>query len=910
MGREIQKGIAVLLALTMSVLSASAREKEQSDSLVRFVKGSSIQLIEKDGQPYRKAVDATFLHNGTYLICDTAIWNVNEKVINAEGNVRIIQDETVLSSDKLDYLIDDNLAQFRGSVVQLRDKQNNTLRTCHLDYNTRDSVAVFKNGGSMKDKDGQIIESLEGTYDSAGKRFTFRANVNMFTDSVFVKTNELEYLSDSSKAIFKTYIDFWKDGNMMSASKGWYDRPVETFFFEGRVHAMTKDQETWSDSLYFYRKPNDVKLLGNAQVQDTTRNVFALADYIYYVDSLSRVTLQRRAAVAIRTEEEEKVDTVYFGADTLVYYTVKKCDIPEYVISESGERAAEMFVDPVMEYRRKAAKEAAEAAAAAAREAEELAHGGRKVQGGGKPAETPEKPKEGKHREGALDIQHPEDKLKTEAADSLKAELPDSLKTELADSLKTEPADSLLTEAADSLAQLPPPDTTKIGFLRGMHNIRIFKKDIQVRADSMLYNDLDSIARFYIDPVVWNEGNRQYSSDSLFVLVKKGGMDRASLMSNAFIITREDSLCFDQIKATEVMAYFDSTSALRRFDALGGATAYFYLEENDVLATMNKVESKMLSAWLKKGEVDRIFYFDSPKNDAYPVAQLRDDERVMRGFNWQDDRRPASKDDVTTLVLKPSERTRYAARPKARFTQTDKYFPGYIESVYRGIEYRDSLRQVRRQEEVRLEKEAQKDSLAAVQAPEIETEEKPSDAAKDTTEVKKTPSAPAAPPRPLNDSLRVVMTKMGISADSLRFMIDTLHVSIDSLYSVYKPTPQELEGARKAAEKEAKKAQSEAKRKARLDAREAKWNEMDARDAAKAGEKARKALERKRERTRRILIRKQKQDAKDAAKLEKYKKRYAARKGVPLPSETENDKENGETDRQVPALHSGEHPIQ
>ena len=891
MGREIQKGLAVLLALTMSVLSVSAREKEQSDSLVRFVKGSSIQLIEKDGQPYRKAVDATFLHNGTYLICDTAIWNVNEKIINAEGNVRIIQDETVLSSDKLDYLIDENLAQFRGSVVQLRDKQNNTLRTCHLDYNTRDSVAVFNNGGSMKDKDGQIIESIEGTYDSAGKRFTFRTNVNMFTDSVFVKTNELEYLSDRSRAVFKTYIDFWKDGNMMSASRGWYDRPSETFFFNGMVHAMTKDQETWSDSLYFYRKPNDVKLLGNAQVQDTTRNVFALADYIYYVDSLSRVTLQRRAAVAIRTEEEEKVDTVYFGADTLVYYTVKKCDIPGNVISESEERAAEMFVDPVTEYRRKAAKEAAEAAAAAAREAEEQAHGGRKTQAG-------------KPRDGELDTRHPE------SAVGLPSQPSDSLKTEPADSQKTVPADSLRTEAADSLAQLPPPDTTKIGFLRGMHNIRIFKKDIQVRADSMLYNDLDSIARFYIDPVVWNEGNRQYSSDSLFVLVKKGGMDRASLMSDAFIITREDSLCFDQIKATEVMAYFDSTSALRRFDALGGATAYFYLEENDVLATMNKVESKMLSAWLKKGEVDRIFYFDSPKNDAYPVAQLRADERVMRGFNWQDDKRPASKDDVTTLVLKPSERARYESRPKARFRQTDKYFPGYIESVYRGIEYRDSLRQVRRQEEARLEKEAQKDSLTMVQAPDIEKEEKSSDAVTDTTEVKKTPSAPAATPRPLNDSLRVVMTKMGISADSLRFMIDTLHVSVDSLYSVYKPTPQELEGARKAAEKEAKKAQAEAKRKARLDAKEARWNEKDARDAAKAGERARKALERKRERTRRILIRKQKQDAKDAAKLEKYKKRYAARKGVPLPSETENDKENGETDRQVPALHSGEHPIQ
>ena len=34
------------------------------------------------------------------------------------------------------------------------------------------------------------------------------------------------------------------------------------------------------------------------------------------------------------------------------------------------------------------------------------------------------------------------------------------------------------------------------------------------------------------------------------------------------------------------MAYFDTTRTLRRFDALGGATALFFLTENDALATV------------------------------------------------------------------------------------------------------------------------------------------------------------------------------------------------------------------------------------------------------------------------------------------------------------------------------------
>ena len=850
MAKENQKRLAFFLLALLAVLpSASAQNKEQADSLVRFVKGSSIQLIEKFGKTYRKAVDATFLHNGTYLICDTALWNVDQKLINAEGNVQIIQDETILTSERLDYLIEENLAQFRGTLVQLKDKQNNTLRTRYLDYNTKDSLAVFKNGGAMKDKDGQIIESQEGTYDSKAKKFNFLRNVNMFTDSVFVKTNELEYDTETSKATFKTYIDFWKDGNMMSASRGWYDRKSETFFFQGGVHGTTRDQEAWSDSLYFYRKFNDVKMLGNAQVQDTTRNVAALADYIYYVDSLSKVTLRINAAVAMRTkekvkqgdEEKERIDTIYFGADTLIYYTMRKCDIPEGLIKEAEGRVEEMCGDPVTEYRKKAAKEAAEAAAAAAAEAAKTNPNIRPNAGKKDKADVQELSPDGsptqEEKSGPEDA--PEDPADTQP----------------------QPSDSL-AHAADSLA-LPAPDTSRIGFLEGRHNIKIFRKDIQVCADSMRYNDIDSVARFYIDPVVWNEGNRQYSSDSLFILVRNNSIDRANLMSEAFIITKEDSLCFDQIKATEVIAYFDTSAVLRRFDALGGASAFFYLQENESFATMNKVESKMLSAIFKNGDIDRVYYFDSPKNDAYPVAQLKMEDQRMRGFNWQIERRPASKEDVTSLELKPSERIKYALRPRAAFIQSDKYFPGYIESVYRGIELRDSLRRARQLEESTAGEGEKPDTLAA----------------------------------PVDSLKTAVADTMGIPKDNQPALPDTSAARANSQKTAAADTMQAVTG--KAAEKAARKAAAEAKRKAREEARDAKWAEMDARDAAKAEAKAKRALERKRARTLKALKIKQKQEAKDAAKLERYKARYSAKKAkedAKITQPTKEIIENGETD--------------
>ena len=103
-------------------------EKETKDSLVVLLSSKSAQMVDIEGASYRKIVGpARFLHNGTYLLCDTALWNVETKIIEAWGNVSILQEETVLTSDKLTYRIDMDVAEFRGSVVQLTDKDHNTL---------------------------------------------------------------------------------------------------------------------------------------------------------------------------------------------------------------------------------------------------------------------------------------------------------------------------------------------------------------------------------------------------------------------------------------------------------------------------------------------------------------------------------------------------------------------------------------------------------------------------------------------------------------------------------------------------------------------------------------------------------------------------------------------------------------
>lgn len=922
--------VTVLSTLT----SLSAQENgSQKDSLVRLLSAQSMELIEKDGVDYRKVTGpARFLHNDTYLICDTALWNMSSNEIYAISNVKILQDQTVLTGDRLTYYIDRDLAEFRGTLVQLEDKDRNVLRTEHLDYNTKDSVAVFFNGGSMKDAEGQIIESRTGTYDSKIRTFTFNDRVNMFTDSVFVKSTTIVYDARTNVATFGFDTDTWQDDNMLSANGGWYDRGREIFLFRNNVHGMSDTQEGWADSLYYYRSSKNIELLGNAQVTDTTRDVSALAGRIFYTDSLSEVKLTRDPAViGVMKNAEDQLDTVYFGADTIFARTYMMFQVNESEIKNSKSRLEDLAVDAVQAYRQKAAKEAAEAAAKAMendpnrpkpnkKQTEETgaASGGAAETSEAEASESDASESSdiseadeasesaeasGKNGDEATDASGKDSDEATDSAevaegapsDSLTAKTLTSAKdsTAMASGSQASEADSVshalasldqaagalskpagrlahasdslshiadtLSHSADSLANAAdslkvaadslsaPKDSTKLNFITAIKNVKMFRKDIQLACDSLVYNDLDSLVRMYEKPFVWNEGNRQYSADSIYAVIKDRAMQKASLMSNAFIIVKEDSLCFDQIRATEMLAYFDTTGALTRFDALGEANAVFYLQEDSVYATVNKSAAKMLSARFLNGELDKVYYFDAAKNDGYPVAQMTRDERVLKGFDWQIDACPRGKQDITLLSLRPSERSSYSARPRATFEYTDRYYPGYIPGI---------IKQIREGKVAKANAEARRKAAAQAKA-----------AAADSLTV-------------VGDSLSVAQDSLSLSpadslgtslpslADSTKAATDSLSMSSDST-SVNAPVldPSAL-----------KKAQRDSIRAAKIAAREAKWARLDSLDAAKAKAAADKKAAKLRAKKLKQLKALKAREEKENARLEKYKAAYLKQK--------------------------------
>lgn len=781
------RGIGRIATLLLLLLAGgfplfAQQKKAPKDSLFRLIQADRAEQYERFGMQYRLVQGhARFLHNDTYLLCDSASWNVDAKFIEAFGNVQLIQNKTMLKSEEMQYWIDESRAQFRGQIVELIDKDGNTLRTDRLTYNTQDSVAVFEYGGALKDKDGGIIEGRKGTYDGKEGLFSFEERTELFLDSIEVKTQSMRYLSEEGKAYFGRNTYVWRGNGFLRADAGWYDRANQMIHFSDHVFMFDPSYDAWSDMLYYNQATGAVDLYQNAQVLDTVNKSVYLGDHLQYLpatDSLSqRGLLTGDPAIVYYGENENHVvDTLYARADTFYVYAVPRCDVPKEEVSAAERRLEDMLYDALTAKRTEEAE---------AREKERI----EKMRQVGKlPPEWVERAKQAEADSlaalarldslvtaGAVDslvaaekslrasrtavdslinavlhpvIEEPDDKDDTpdapQAVRDSSSVVRDStavipgLTGNPADSTGVStrnpadstgvstrnPADSTAVIPGDSTAvNCPPRDTTPIRYVLAWNNVKMYRSDMQAACDSMVFSELDSIARLYGEPVLWNEVRNQLTADEMQLLMKDGTFSRGSMLTNAWIISKQDSVHFNQIKSTEMLGYFYD-SKLYRFDALGGVSAIFYMADEDVITTVNLKESRSLTAALKDGQAQRLLYMESIKSDAYPVGDVEPEKQRLKGFVWRGDERPVSRETITAREVRTSERKQYEHMQRPLFRETNKYFDNYMNDL---IERRNEERRAeaaRRQAEkdslerlaylAQVEQQAIADSLAAV----------------------------------------------------------------------------------------------------------------------------------------------------------------------------------------------------
>ena len=200
---------------------------------------------------------------------------------------------------------------------------------------------------------------------------------------------------------------------------------------------------------------------------------------------------------------------------------------------------------------------------------------------------------------------------------------------------------------ADTLKTVPDTiEGEKV--ITAFYGARFYRTDMQGLCDSLVYFTKDSVIQLYRDPIIWSDIH-QVTADKIELKQMTDAPDEMHLSSNSFIISKQDSGRFDQIKGKNMVGFIVNNE-INKIDVDGnGQTLYYAREDNEIIG-LNRAESSNISIQFKEGKIYRILFLTQPKGKLKPLFDLTEEEKKLDGFEWKIQMRPLSKHDVFPKV--------------------------------------------------------------------------------------------------------------------------------------------------------------------------------------------------------------------------------------------------------------------
>ena len=212
------------------------------------------------------------------------------------------------------------------------------------------------------------------------------------------------------------------------------------------------------------------------------------------------------------------------------------------------------------------------------------------------------------------------------------------------DSVKNQKeADSLL-----AAKKLEPLDTARIRIMIAHHHAKLFKSDLQAKADSMFFSYADSTVRCYVNPIIWSQGS-QLSGDTVYLQMKHKKLDNMTMFPNAFIVNidKGDSTHFNQIAGKLMRGFFKDDKLSRMY--INGNAESIYFSRDSVKQTVTGMEKSLSSRMrvdFKDNKATNLSFYTKPENKYGPLEKFKEDDKVLKGFIWKPKERPASKEAI------------------------------------------------------------------------------------------------------------------------------------------------------------------------------------------------------------------------------------------------------------------------
>ncbi len=334
----------------------------QEEQQIEILNSEYMEFDASIGTGVVKYVGEVAFQQGNILLnCDSAWYFSRENNVHAYGNVHIIQGDTLnLYGDELRYYGNEKLAEVRNNVT-LVDKET-TLTTDYLDFDLENNIGYYERHGHIVNGDN-TLESRAGYYYSRSKLLYFRDSVVIVNPEYTIYADTLRYHTVTEIAYFVGPTQIISPENYIYCENGWYDTQKNISQFNKNAYLESSEQYLRGDSLYYERDNGMGMAFDNVELYDSAQQIILLGKYAIYFEDPEYAMLTD-SAVLIQISGE---DSLFVHADTLksvldssgqykiirAYYKVKfhrpdmqgKCDSLAYLESDS---VFQLYGDPVL----------------------------------------------------------------------------------------------------------------------------------------------------------------------------------------------------------------------------------------------------------------------------------------------------------------------------------------------------------------------------------------------------------------------------------------------------------------------------------------------------------------------------------------------------------------------------------
>ncbi len=669
----------VLLAQTRTQIKLESAEKADIDAK------KSISYLRKP----------VFSHEGAILRCDSAVLYVDRNYFEAFRNVHINQGDTLnIYSDLLNYDGNAKKAHLEKNV-KLLDREN-TLTTDILDYDMVAKIGKYTTGGKLVNKDATIT-STEGYYFSNSRDAFFKVNVRVVTAEKTTITSEetLRYNTASNWTYFYGPTNIKNKDDKLYTEDGSYNTKSENAMF-GKKNLYTNGSRSLKgDSLYYYGKTGYGKAVKNIVFKDTKDQTTLWGQLGEYYRNEERIVVTEKAYVGIGTKDSITVknkkipDTLWLGADTLESQRSLVKDLKlltRPAVKKDNEIGAEDEKEKAEKEKEKAEARKLLAQSAVAPKDDKKANGPETKLSKKEQKQLEEDAKKAKNEISppppdslALNkIKLKQDSLTADSLLKLK-KIAEPVKREVVKNAaqqkltagankakSTSISNTSLAKNASNLATsklltdsntLTPADTVKARVIKAFHNVRVYKSNMQAKADSLYYTSADSTLRWYNNPILWSDGTQQ-TGDTINVFFKNSKIHNFQVINNGFIVNVDgDSTKFNQVKGKLITGFF-ADGELRNMYVDGNAESIYYSKNNKgEYDNVNQTVSSRLRFKFLEKELTHIVTVREVEGAVDPIDKLGK-EPLLTGFIWKPELRPLSKADIIKgIAVKPKAKT-------------------------------------------------------------------------------------------------------------------------------------------------------------------------------------------------------------------------------------------------------------